>query len=119
MALGNANTSAQSRGKNKSILVKRRKEVVIAKNYNTVTCSDRESSGSASCRISSGSVTNTYFHNGSSSIPDVGDIVYPRMRADSKNVLLAGHYKIGPYARGSYKNMEIGSNGVVSAVDDC
>ena len=119
MALGNANTSAQSRGKNRPILVKSRKEVVIAKNYNTVTCSDSESSGSASCRISSGSVTNTYFHNGSSSIPDVGDIVYPKKRANSKNVLLAGHYKIGPYGRGSYKSMEIGSNGVVSGVSDC
>ena len=31
MALGNANTTAQARGKNKSVIVKRRKEVVIAK----------------------------------------------------------------------------------------
>ena len=36
MALGNANTTAQSRGKNKSILVRRRKEVVVAKGYSTV-----------------------------------------------------------------------------------
>ena len=37
MALGNANTSAQSRGKNKSILVKRRKEVVLAKTYGSIS----------------------------------------------------------------------------------
>jgi len=116
MALGNANTTAQARGKNKSILVRRRKEVVTAKTYNTVTSSDRESSNA--CRVSSESVTNTYFHNGSASIPDVGDIVYPRRRADSRNVLLAGHYKID-VGSGRYKNMEIGSNGAVTAVDDC
>ena len=33
MALGNSNSSAQSRGKNKAVVVKRRKEVVAAKDY--------------------------------------------------------------------------------------
>ena len=33
MALGNANTQAQSRGKNKAVVVKRRKEVVLAADY--------------------------------------------------------------------------------------
>ncbi len=35
MALGNANGSSQSRGKNKPVIVKRRKEVVMAKDYNS------------------------------------------------------------------------------------
>ena len=117
MALGNANTTAQARGKNKSILVKRRKEVVIAKSYNTVTCGPKVTENT--CRITvEGDVTNTYFYNGSGQGPAAGDIVYPIRRADSRNVLEAGHYKIGPYS-GRYKNMEIGSNGVVSAVTNC
>ena len=117
MALGNANTSAQSRGKNKSILVKRRKEVVIAKGYSTVNCGPLESVDS--CRQTRDHlVTNVYFYNGSGAVPAAGDIVYPIRRADSRNVLAAGHYKIGPY-NSRYKIMEIGSNGVVSAVTDC
>jgi len=117
MALGNANTTAQSRGKNKSILVRRRKEVVVAKGYSTVNCGPVESSNT--CRVTRDSeVTASYFYNGSGQVPEAGDIVYPKRRADSRNVLAAGHYKIGPYS-GRYKNMEIGSNGVVSAVTDC
>ena len=96
MALGNANTQAQSRGKNKPVIVKRRKEIVLAKSYNT----------------------ETYFYNGTASAPEAGDVVYPVRRANSRNVLEAGHYKIGPYS-GRYKNMEIGSNGVVSAITNC
>tara|TARA_R100001079_G_C4314933_1_gene96633 strand:+ start:34 stop:387 length:354 start_codon:yes stop_codon:yes gene_type:complete len=117
MALGNANTTAQARGKNKSILVRRRKEVVIAKSYNTVTCGPKLTENT--CRITrDNEVTETYFYDGSASAPEAGDIVYPKRRADSRNVLAAGHYKIGPYS-GRYKNMEIGSNGVVSAITNC
>ena len=117
MALGNANTQAQSRGKNKPVAVKRHKEVVAAKDYNTVTCGPKLPANT--CRTTrDNEVTETYFYDGSASAPQVGDIVYPVKRANSRNVLEAGHYKIGPYS-GRYKNMEIGSNGVVSAVTNC
>ena len=117
MALGNANTTAQARGKNKSILVRRRKEVITAKSYNTVNCGPKLASNT--CRVTrEAEVTASYFYNGSGQVPEAGDIVYPKRRADSRNVLAAGHYKIGPYS-GRYKNIEIGSNGVVSAVTNC
>ncbi len=117
MALGNANTQAQSRGKNKPVIVKRRKEIVLAKSYNTVTCGPKLAANT--CRTTrDAEVTETYFYNGSASAPEAGDVVYPARRADSRNVLEAGHYKIGPYS-GRYKNMEIGSNGVVSAITNC
>ena len=44
MALGNANASAQARGKNKPVEIKRTKEVVMAKNYNSITSSPVQSS---------------------------------------------------------------------------
>ena len=49
MALGNANSSAQSRGKNKPVIVKRRKEVVTAKNYRSIICGRRAANKPASC----------------------------------------------------------------------
>ena len=117
MALGNANTSAQARGKAKPVMVKRRKEIVMAKGYNIVNCGPKLTENT--CRITrDNEVTASYFYNGSGQVPEAGDIVYPKRRADSRNVLAAGHYKIGPYS-GRYKNMEIGSNGVVSAVTNC
>ena len=45
MALGNANTSAQARGKNKPVVVKRRKEVVMAKNYNSFQIHESDFAG--------------------------------------------------------------------------
>ncbi len=114
MALGNANTSAQARGKNKPVIVKRRKEVVLAKNYNSVTCSPVQANDA--CRFG-GSLTETFYHNGSSALPSRDDVVYLTKRANRKTVAEAGHYKI--LVSGRNYNMQVGSSGVVSRVDGC
>ena len=114
MALGNANSSAQSRGKNKPILVKRRKEVVMAKNYNSVTCSPVQASNACSFRES---LSETFYHSGNSALPSRGDVVYSTRRANRKTAVEVGHYKI--LVGGANYNMEIAANGVVSRVDAC
>ena len=114
MALGNANSSAQSRGKNKPILVKRRKEVVMAKNYNSVTCSPVQASNACSFRES---LSETFYHSGKSALPSRSDVVYSTKRANPRGVLEAGNYKI--LVGGANYNMEIAANGVVSRVDAC
>jgi|TARA_R100000084_G_scaffold61845_1_gene26464 hypothetical protein len=93
MALGNANSSAQSRGKNKAVVVKRRKEVVAAKNYNTVSLSPVGANAPAVCSYS-GSEFTTYYHNGSNANPAVNDIVYSSRRAKNPNVFTAGFYRM-------------------------
>ena len=114
MALGNANSSAQARGKNKPILVKRRKEVIIAKDYNSFSSSPMQASNA--CRFE-GSLGETFYHNGSRTSPAANDVVYSTRRANPRGVLEAGHYKIG--IGGRNYNMEVGSSGVVSAVNGC
>jgi hypothetical protein len=114
MSLGNSNTSAQSRGKNKPILVKRRKEVIIAKDYNSFSSSPMQASNA--CRFG-GSLDETFYHSGSSALPSRSDVVYSARRANPRGVLEAGHYKI--VIGGRNYNMEVGSSGVVSAVNGC
>jgi len=114
MALGNANSSAQARGKNKPILVKRRKEVIIAKDYNSFSSSPMQASNA--CRFE-GSLGETFYHNGSRTSPAANDVVYSTRRANPRGVLEAGHYKI--VIGGRNYNMQVGSSGVVSAVDGC
>ena len=114
MALGNANTSAQARGKNKPVIVKRRKEVVMAKDYNSFASSTVQASNA--CRFS-GSLGETFYHSGSRTLPAANDVVYSTRRANPRGVLEAGHYKI--VIGGRNYNMEVGSSGVVSAVRAC
>jgi hypothetical protein len=114
MALGNANSSAQSRGKNKPVMVKRRKEVVIAKGYNSVTCSPVQASNACNFR---GSLTETFYHSGNSALPSRSDVVYSTRRANRKTAVEDGNYKI--LVGGANYNMVIGGNGVVSRVDAC
>ena len=115
MALGNANTSAQSRGKNKPVIVKRRKEVVIAKNYNSISGSTVQASNTCPATLV---VNKTYYHNGSSSVPAVGDIVYSSKRARVPNVFTAGHYKMSADGS-SFGNVEIDRSGVVVRSTAC
>ena len=115
MALGNANSSAQARGKNKPILVQRRKEVVAAKGYNSITGSVLQVR--SACTYS-GSVDQTYYHNGSSTLPSVGDKVYSTQRAGSRFKLETGHYKIDA-GRGAFKSISIDSSGEVDGVTNC
>jgi len=99
MALGNANSSAQSRGKNKAVVVKRRKEVVAAKNAVSIiaTALTGESTGAGAC--GSGFAFNKeYFTINYSSVgmggflPDVGSKVYTRQRISDRFALTEGLY---------------------------
>ena len=115
MALGNANTSAQARGKNKPVIVKRRKEIVLAKTYNSISGTTVQAR--AACGYS-GSLNETYYHNGSRSTPNVNDIVYVSRRADNeRGVLQDGFYKITADNR-LFFSIQI-RYGVVAAVVSC
>ena len=116
MALGNANNSAQSRGKNKPIIVRRRKEVVAAKDYGVVTSSTVQ--GRDACAVHSSSVTQIYYSGGASPVPRVGDKVYARKRVSDRYLLRAGEYKVSD-GRGGYAAMTIDSNGLVSSLAGC
>ena len=116
MALGNANSSAQSRGKNKPILVKRRKEVVAAKNYTRISASTGQRS-SACALDTRRACTEHYYHNGSGSLPAVGDKVYSTKRASDRHVLEAGHYKTTNLVL--FQSFEINRSGAVAAVTVC
>ena len=114
MALGNANTSAQARGKNKPVIVKRRKEVVMAKGYNSFASSTVQTKNACSLEVS---LSKTFYHNGARALPAANDVVYSTRRANSRGVVEAGHYKI--VIAGRNYNMEVGRSGVVSAVNGC
>ena len=115
MSLGSANTSSQARSKNKPVKVRRHKEVVAARSYNSFTSSTVQSKSACSY---SGAVNQTYYHNGSSSLPRVNDKVYSRPRANDRYLLGAGHYKVDG-GGGRYKNVNVNSSGVVTRVDNC
>jgi len=114
MSLGNANSSSQSRGKNKPVIVKRRKEVVMARDYNSFTSSPTQAS--EACRFGE-SLSETFYHNGAAALPASDDVVYLTRRADPRSAVQAGHYKI--LVGGRNYNMQIGESGVVSAVTAC
>ena len=114
MALGNSMSMGQARGKNKPIKVKRRKEEVIAKNYRSVTGSPVQ--GSAACSYS-GSLSETYYYNGSFADPRQGDIMYAGKRARSDNKMTAGHIKV--YDGRSYHNIQIDTSGSIRRATPC
>lgn len=115
MALGNSNTSAQARGKNKPVVVKRRKEVVAARDYHSFLSTGKPLS-SAACGTRA-SVNQTFYHDGSAAAPAVGDLVYSKRRAGEGSWLPAGYYKI-TVGRSSY-SIQIDSSGAVAARTTC
>lgn len=116
MALGNANTSAQARGKARPVMVKRRKQVVAAKGYGTITSSTIQARDA--CGVNPSSVTQTYYSGGASPVPRVGDKIYARRRASDRYLLRAGEYKISD-GRSGYASMTIDSNGRVERLQGC
>ena len=115
MALGNANTAAQARGKNKATKIKKRKEVVAAAGYTEFTCGPVAANGTNSC---GGAVTgNTFYHDGSAALPAVNDVVYSSKRASNPNRFTAGFYKITD--RGRTASLQINSLGVVLTKRNC
>jgi len=95
MALGNANSSSQSRGKNKPVIVKRRKEVVIAKDYNSFQISSVLAgvTNAAGTCSSSASINKNVYHDGLRAAPVANDLVYTRARASEKYLLEDGCYR--------------------------
>ena len=118
MALGNSFSMGQARGKAKPVLVKRRKEVVAAKDYNTVSLSPTQADATAACAYSGGGGTfTTYYHNGSNATPTVNDIVYSSKRAMNPNRFIAGHYKMS--VGKSNIALHIDSGGIVTTSRNC
>mgnify|MGYP004453427869 FL=1 len=118
MSLGSANTSAQARGKNKPVKVKRSKEVKLAKGYNSFQVSSAltgVSNAQGTCS-SSASINNTVYHNGSSAAPVANDLVYSRARASEKYLLEDGYYKASVSGANQYL---IIASGKVSGFGTC
>mgnify|MGYP003123182845 CR=1 FL=1 len=120
MALGNSTSMGQARGKNKAVIVKRRKDEYNARNYTAFSTAAAETGNTEACAISTGSMTIECFHDGShgSNLPfEVGDKVYTRKEADLRFYLPDGYYKIGP-DRGRYYSIQV-TNGAVAARTAC
>ena len=116
MALGNANTAAQARGKNIGARIKKRKEVESAASFIAFQGSALQSSDA--CSLDNSDVNITYYHDGTGTLPQVGDKVYTTKRLNTK--FLVGdnkHFKVGP-DRGRYFNVNYRS-GVVASVSTC
>ena len=116
MALGNANTSAQARGKNKAVKIQRRKEVVSAKGFHAITGSIEtgETPHVASCGTSE-AVNVTYYHNaGSASDYTRGTTFYTRARENRRYHLANGYYKV-THDGSTFKSIQI-VNGRVSSI---
>lgn len=119
MALGNANTSAQSRGKNKPVIVKRRKEVVAAAGFHAITGSAEtgETTHNGTCGTSE-AVNQTYYHNaGSASGYTTNTYFYTRKRAGEDYWLADGHYKV-THDSSTFKSIEI-TNGKIASLNTC
>tara|TARA_A100001201_G_scaffold49073_1_gene48802 strand:+ start:404 stop:766 length:363 start_codon:yes stop_codon:yes gene_type:complete len=119
MALGNANTSAQARGKNKGVKIQRRKEVVAGKSFHAITGSIEtgETSHSNTCSTSE-AVNQTYYHNaGSASGYTNGTGFYTRARENRKYSLANGYYKV-THNGSTFKSIQI-VNGRISSMGSC
>ena len=119
MALGNANTSAQARGKNKGVKIQRRKEVIAAKGFHAITGSIEtgETSHNSTCGTSE-AVNQTYYHNaGSASGYTNGTGFYTRARENRKYSLANGYYKV-THNGSTFKSIQI-VNGRISSMGTC
>lgn len=120
MSLGNNNSAAQAKGKNKPVVVKRAKEIIEAKDYRQILGSSVQAR--AACSLLSTGVNIKYHHNGGKT-PGVGDIVYLSKRAKSNNKFEAGNYKITTDAvvgkKSVFYNIVVNSSGVITAATKC
>ena len=117
MALGNSNTSAQARGKNKATKIKKRKEVVAASSFVQFSYGARKANTPAACSVSPGDMTLQGFTNNTSiGFPfNTGDYFYTQQRASSKFYVTDGFYKVGPNSKGTYYSAEIVNGQVASS----
>tara|TARA_R100000231_G_scaffold127831_1_gene98730 strand:- start:337 stop:711 length:375 start_codon:yes stop_codon:yes gene_type:complete len=117
MALGNANASAQARGKNKATKIKKRKEVVAASGFVQFSHGPKKAGVLEACSVSSGDMTLQGFTNNTSAgFPFVpGDYFYTKKRANPKFYVANGFYKVGPNSKGTFYSAEIRNGQVISS----
>ena len=119
MALGNANNVSQSRGKNKAVVVKRRREVVNAKDFHAITSSAEtgETTHNNTCGTSE-AVNQTYYHNaGSAGGYTTNTYFYTRKRASQDYWLADGYYKV-THDSSTFKSIQI-TNGKIASLNTC
>ena len=117
MALGNANTSAQARGKNKATKIRKRKEVEAGASLTMFRSGIMRNTHSDACAVVDTN-TNTFYHDGAAVIPVVNDIVYKEPRARGNNKFEAGFYQVAAGGKGSV-SLQINSLGVCIARTNC
>tara|TARA_R100001126_G_scaffold27876_2_gene14942 strand:+ start:857 stop:1213 length:357 start_codon:yes stop_codon:yes gene_type:complete len=117
MALGNSNSVGKARGKNIGVKVKRTREVKAATNFIAFQGSALQSS--AACPLHNSNVNITYYHDGTTVMPQAGDKIYTRKRLNDKFILTNENkfIKVGPN-RGRYFNVNYKS-GVINSIDAC
>ena len=115
MALGNANTSAQARGKNKATKIKKRKEIDAASGFVQFSHGSKQANVANSCSVSSMDEIG-YTNNTSAGFPfNTGDYFYTRKRANSNFYVADGFYKVGPNSKGTFYSAEIVNGRVASS----
>ena len=115
MALGNASSMGQARGRNKGTIAKRGKEYHDARGWREILSTSVQ--GSSACALSLGS--NQYYHNGVGTFPAISDRVYSRKRDNTEFLLTNGHYKMHNASdTRTTKNIET-SSGAVTRVTAC
>ena len=116
MALGNSNSVGKARGKNTGVKVKRTREVKAAASFIAFQGSALQSS--AACPLHNSNVNITYYHNGSSGLPGVGEKIYTKKRESDRFILTQANEHIKAVDRGRYYNIEYKA-GVVGRVTLC
>tara|TARA_R110002012_G_scaffold227822_1_gene400012 strand:+ start:731 stop:1069 length:339 start_codon:yes stop_codon:yes gene_type:complete len=112
--MGLGNSSGQTGSRRKGHLVKRIKEVITARGYNSIACSPVQSKPACGYL---GSMSETFYHNGGSAAPNVNDILYSIKRARGSNKFKAGYYKF--WVGKSGFTIEVNATGVVLAKKSC
>ena len=119
MGLGNNMSMGQARGKAKPVLVKRRREVVSAKDFHAITGSAEtgETTHNNTCGTSE-AVNQTYYHNaGSSGGYTTNTYFYTRKRQSSDYYLADGYYKV-THDSSTFKSIQI-TNGKIASLNTC
>tara|TARA_Y100000361_G_scaffold39502_1_gene33776 strand:- start:813 stop:1166 length:354 start_codon:yes stop_codon:yes gene_type:complete len=117
MGLGNNMSVGKAKGKSKSLVKRRRKEVSDGANLTMFRCGIRRNNHTDACAVGDTN-TNTFFHDGVAAIPVVNDIVYPEQRAFTNNKMDGGVYKVAAGGKGSV-SITWNTAGVVTARTNC
>jgi len=119
MSLGNANTSAQARGKSKAVKLKRTKEIVAARGFHAITGSIEtgETTHKTTCGTSE-ALNQTYYHNaGSASGYTINTTIYTKARENDRYKLANGYYKV-THDGSTFKSIQI-DRGRISSMNTC